>query len=273
MLMMINPRGVLSRERPAIVRRKKRMKRRASAAQLRNQKKFAAAARERASAARQARGVADVLSHSRRKGGSMAKKKSKRRARPRSRRGTATARKHTITTRGAVSVNPRGRRRRRGAVRVNRRRTRRNPMGTTARGLVSQVMGAAKDAGVIVLAKSLTNTVAKLIPMGDGNSVPMNAAKKVAAALAVSFATRKLTKSAKMGELALIGGLIGPIEDVIKAANVPVISKGLGSYVGRPTLGTYLDRPRIASARQAARPAPTMASLAGPFDEADGIYS
>jgi hypothetical protein len=96
------------------------------------------------------------------------------------------------------------------------------------RGLVGKITGGLVDAGWVLGGEAGTNIIAGFIPATLLTSAPLQALAKVAAAVAVSWAAKKVSPNAS--KMALAGGLAAVIRGPVKAANLPLVSAALGDF-------------------------------------------
>lgn len=106
------------------------------------------------------------------------------------------------------------------------RRRHRNPPRGLGRGVVGHIIGGAVDAAEILVGKAAVNTIAGFLPVTQTGAV--GALAKIVAAVAVSWAARKVSPNAS--KMTLAGGLLAVIEPPVKAANIPLLSAGLSDY-------------------------------------------
>lgn len=109
---------------------------------------------------------------------------------------------------------------------TKRRHTARHHTARRNPAIVGQITAALKGAGFVVAGKVATGAIAKLLPFG-GSSPFVDIAKRAAVALGVGMLARRVT-SAQNADLLTIGGLVSPIEALIRTLNIPVVTAALG---------------------------------------------
>lgn len=109
------------------------------------------------------------------------------------------------------------------------------------RGLVGQLMAGAVDAGWVLAGEAGVNVIAGFVPATMVTSAPLQMLVKVAAALAASWAAKKVSPNAS--KMVLAGGLASVIRVPVKAAGIPFVSANLGNddlySPGRYAVGAY----------------------------------
>lgn len=123
--------------------------------------------------------------------------------------------------------------------RSTRRRSHRRSIGLARRnpprsGIVGTLTQGVKDAGLVLAGKAATNFASRMVPT---TSAAMGVATRVAAALGVGLLARRFM-GADSARLVIAGGLVAPIENAIKAANVPLLS---GALASDEEIGAYYD--------------------------------
>lgn len=115
-------------------------------------------------------------------------------------------------------------------------------------------MAGAVDAGWILAGESATNAIAGFVPATMVTSAPLQMLVKVAAALAASWAAKKVSPNAS--KMVLAGGLASVIRVPVKAAGIPFVSANLGNddlySPGRYAVGSYPQGQLIGSYPQQA---------------------
>lgn len=100
----------------------------------------------------------------------------------------------------------------------------RNPP-MSMRGFMPMLMEGAIDAGEVVVGKAAARLVPSLFGFGKGTM--MNMTIQAITAIGMGYIGHSFV-SRNAGKMLLAGGLASPLEDIIKAANVPLISAALG---------------------------------------------
>lgn len=108
--------------------------------------------------------------------------------------------------------------------RPKRRHFRSNPP-VSMRGFVPMLMEGVVDAGEIVVGKAAVRLVPSLFGWTRGTM--MNLIAQSATAVVLGYAGHSWI-SRNAGKMLLAGGLASPIEDMIKSANIPMLSAALG---------------------------------------------
>lgn len=110
---------------------------------------------------------------------------------------------------------------------TSHRRYRRNP-AVSMRGFVPMLITGVTDALELIAGKAVTRTVPALIGLPHGS--PMNLLGQAATAVAAGYLGHSFI-SPNAGKMILAGGLAAPLEDLIKGANIPILSPALGEEI------------------------------------------
>lgn len=134
-------------------------------------------------------------------------------------------------------------RRRRGTrtvtlLRSRRRTYRSNPPLTLQRAPQLLIRGV-QDAAIITVGKAGSRALPQLIGL-PADSSPMGLAVVAAAAVGVGLVGHQLG-GRDVGRLALAGALTAPIEGLIRAMNIPMLSAALGDDLVEVPMGAYPD--------------------------------
>ena len=123
-------------------------------------------------------------------------------------------------------------RKRRRAPRRRRRTYRRN-QPRQIRGIARQLTQGATDALQVLAGKAVARTLPQMLGMGIENATGI--AIQAAVAIGVGMVGRQFFGAAA-GKMMLAGALTAPVETLIVAANIPILSPALSAY---PQLGNY----------------------------------
>lgn len=96
-------------------------------------------------------------------------------------------------------------------------------------------MQGVKDAALILVGKAGTRAVSAMIPFGANVGI-VGAVKQVAVALAVGFAAHKAL-GADAARMVVAGGIVAPLETLVKGLNIPLVSANLGDATGAAGAG------------------------------------
>ena len=143
-------------------------------------------------------------------------------------RAAAPARRRRRRARSSAPVARR--RRARSSAPARRRRYRRNP--PSARNIVKTLTDGAQGALAAIVGKA----AARAIPaqVGLPTTGPVGLATQGAVAIVLGMVAQKV--SPRHGPFVVAGALMGPMEQVIRDLNLPVISSALAAYPGYPAL-------------------------------------
>ncbi len=129
---------------------------------------------------------------------------------------------------------------------VKRRKYRRNPsIKRMGKGFIGMLLQGSIDTVEVTLGKVVARTIPTMVNIPT--SGPMGLIVQTAVAVAVGFVGHQFV-SKNAGKMMLAGALSAPVESIIKQANIPFISAGLGEEpeiveIGGmgayPSLGAY----------------------------------
>jgi hypothetical protein len=111
--------------------------------------------------------------------------------------------------------------------RGGKRHYRRNPP-ISMRGFVPMLLNGVTDAAEIIIGKAVTRTLPALIGLPHGS--PLNLLGQAVTAIGAGYLGHSFI-SANAGKMILAGGLAAPLEDLIKGANIPLLSPALGEEI------------------------------------------
>jgi hypothetical protein len=158
----------------------------------------------------------------------------------------------------------------------HRRRYRRNPMGLSLKGIQNTIMGGVVDAAFGVAGKASVRIVRS--KLGYDGVTTIGAAVEVATATAIGIAAAKML-GPQRARAVVQGAFMSPIENFLKAANLPFVSAALGDegdFAGvEDSMGGYVrdlaGYPSVTGGGGQAR-ATALGDIVGNDEDAISIY-